>query len=70
VTNLKGGKVDTAIVANHKEYTITANSIKGLKPGQQLNDEIINGWISLINGKSSNTYTYGMNTYFYPKIRT
>ena len=71
--NQTGNHFDTdAVIDNEKaNYRITKSSLERLLPGKWLNDEIINGYVSLINEREKeqnlgNVYIF--NTYFYTMI--
>ena len=63
---------DDVVIDNQKaNYKVTKGSLKRLEPGKWLNDEIINGYISLINEREKEFNTgsiFCFNTYFYTMI--
>jgi Ulp1 family protease len=68
-----GGHDDTDIVIDNTQadYRVTRGSLKRLNPGQWFNDEIVNGYISLINQRDkalNQNSVFCFNTFFYTML--
>lgn len=59
-------KTNCGVAKTVADVPISRDSLRRLRPGRWLNDELINGYVELVNQVSSKSLV--MNTFFFQKI--
>lgn len=68
--------VPSLTLVKNPRYTVSNESLKKLRPGVWLNDELINAYVSLVNSKLAATAESGaprmmcLNSWFMPKLES